>query len=72
MEPSLVWTGLGSMALVLAIPGHQYQVNNGLSAGWSPQIVTLVIIPSLAELRDTEEGGGQGASWPLSTELANL
>ena len=65
MEPSLVWTGLGSMALVLAISGHQYQGNNGLRR--SPQIVALVIIPSLAELGDEEGRGHPGLcqlNWP--------
>ena len=64
MEPSLVWTGPGSMALVLAISGHQYQVNNGLRRSPS-QIVTLVIIPSLAA-RGWERGhpGLCQLNWP--------
>ena len=72
MEPSLVWTGLGprSMALVLAISGHQYQVNNGLRR--SPVIDSdSGHYPQLAA-----QGGGEEeeeeASWPLSSQLANL
>ena len=70
MEPSLVWTGLGpgSMALVLAISGHQYQVNNGLRR--SPVIDSdSGHYPQLAAQGGEEE---EGASWPLSSQLANL